>query len=125
MTVEIEYLVDGVNGQLTITSDGVSIARKGFQAILMQGVKPEKSIAYDDIASVELKKAGIFTNGFLRFVPRNARDSTISVTRAVSDADSIVFSLAQQPRFLRAVKLVETHLSGAASSRNAATEVIV
>ena len=57
---------DGVNGQISIIGNKFRISRKRFLAFMSQGMKGDKEILISQISSVQFKKAGVLTNGYIQ-----------------------------------------------------------
>lgn len=57
--------VTGINGQIELYEDKLRICRRGVLGLLTQGNKGDKDIAISAITAIQLKRAGLLTNGAL------------------------------------------------------------
>jgi len=65
-----ESVFKGVNGQLYVFPNKVTIKRKGFLAKSTQGFfTGDKDIYFHQIGSINVKQGGNLTNGFITFAP--------------------------------------------------------
>ncbi len=101
--------VRGVNGQLRVTSDKITISRKGALALLGHGLKGDKEISIEQITSIQFKQAGTFFNGYIQFAFVGGQESKSGIFDAARDENSIMFNVKQQPDFLKAKDLIEEH----------------
>ncbi len=90
---------DGVNGQVEIIGDKLKISRKGVLAFLSQGMKGDKEILISQISSVQFKKAGRLTNGYIQFAFVGGQESKGGLFDSTRDENSVMFNNKQQPVF--------------------------
>ncbi len=106
----------GVNGQVTVYRETVVIKRKGGLAFLTQGLKGDKTIQIRQISSVQFRRAGSITNGYIQFAFQGGLETKGGLFDAVSDENSVMFTSVQQPMFERVKAAVEGRLSEATSA---------
>jgi hypothetical protein len=101
----------GVNGQLVVDGDWMTIIRKGFGAKLTQGwTKGEKRIAIGTITSVQLKKPGL-ARGYIQFSFGGGIERTKGLTQGASDENTVLFNSKHQPQFEAVRSYIEEYIS--------------
>lgn len=110
--------IKGVNGQVLIEGDWLTIHRKGFGRL--RHSKGDKRIALATITAVKWRPAGGLANGFIRFDQAGApalKDSFGGLASANEDENAVIFSRSQMPAFekLRAdlEGFIAAHFAGA------------
>lgn len=110
--------VSGIDGQLTLFEDRIVISREGIQAKINHGLKGDKEIFLTSITSVQFKKAGIITNGYIQFGVLGGRESRGGLMRAASDEITVTFTKYEQTDFQgvkekvnELIKLAQSHPS--------------
>src|SRR5713101_6539517 len=89
----------GLDGQLTLDGDWLTISRKGGLAKLGHGLAGEKRVPVGNITAVRLKTAG-FTSGYLQISMMGSVDARKGgVLEAGKDENSVTFSKRQQGPF--------------------------
>ncbi|MFC1871377.1 SHOCT domain-containing protein [Chloroflexota bacterium] len=91
----------GVNGQLALIGEKIRISRKGAMSFLTQGLKGDKEILISQISSIQFKKAGMITNGYIQFAFVGGLESKGGIFNATQDENTIMFNVKQQPSFER------------------------
>jgi hypothetical protein len=89
----------GLDGQLTLDGDWLTISRKGGLAKLGHGLAGEKRVLVTNITAVRLKAAGL-TSGYLQISMMGSVDARKGgVLEAGRDENSVTFSKRQQGAF--------------------------
>src|SRR5579883_847872 len=97
--VEGTITAKGFNGQLTLSSHKITISRKGFNGWLYHGLKGDKEISLDSITSIQYKKAGWLTYGYIQIGFMGGQESKKAYFNAVLDENTVVFETNQQKNF--------------------------
>ena len=92
-------LAKGVNGQIEIVGKKIMISRKGAMALMTHGLKGDKEILISQISSIQYKKAGVMTNGYIQFAFVGGQEAKRGLMQSTQDENSIVFNKWQQPAF--------------------------
>ncbi len=107
----------GNNGQLELTDSTLRIKRQGFSAVLSHGFKGDREIPISQISSVEFKKAGVFSAGYLQIaligVPHNKPNDR--------DENTVTFFTNSQPAFEAIRDELQSRMVAAASGSKPAT----
>lgn len=90
--------VKGYNGQILFDGKSIAISRKGAVGFLTQGLKGTKEIPLRAISSIQLKKAGMLTNGYIQFAT-GAGESKGGIQAAVKDENSVIFTIDSNEEF--------------------------
>src|SRR3954454_17385175 len=88
----------GVQGQIVVDGDWLTISRKGVMAKMTQGLKGDKRIPIANITSVQFKKAGV-TSGYIQFSLHGSAEAKGGVFQASQDENSVQFTKKNQPDF--------------------------
>ncbi len=89
----------GVNGQLELLENKIRIKRKGLMGLATQGLKGDKEIFIKQISSVQFKKAGMMTNGYIQFAFIGGQEAKGGIFQATKDENSIMFKAKHQRDF--------------------------
>ena len=89
----------GVNGQLELLDGRIRIVRKGVLSFLTQGLKGDKEIAISSITSIQWRKAGLLTNGYIQFGFFGGSEAKRGIFQATEDENSIMFNQGRQAEF--------------------------
>ena len=81
----------GVGDILFVYDDRIVIQHKGVLNLFAMGLKGDKTIYFNNITSVQLKKAG-WTAGYLQFSILGGRESVAGVLGATQDENTITFN---------------------------------
>lgn len=82
----------GVNGQLEMYDDKVVIRRKGGIAKLTQGFfKGDKTIYFNQITAIQIKKGGNFINGYIQFTLGGGVESKSGIIKATEDENTVMY----------------------------------
>lgn len=90
--MELIQLLRGVNGQVELFSNKIIIKRKGALSFLTQGLKGEKTIPLESITSIQFKKPGALTNGYIQFGLLGGNESRKGLFDATKDENTVVFA---------------------------------
>jgi hypothetical protein len=83
----------GVNGQLSVYEDRIVISRKGALSKMTQGFfKGDKTIYTYQITSIQVKKGGMVTNGYIQFSIGGGNESSKGIIDATKDENTIMFN---------------------------------
>ncbi len=89
----------GVNGQIELYANKVCIRRKGVLGFLTQGLKGDKIIMIPTISSIQFKKAGMLTNGYIQFAFMGGQEAKGGIFQGTQDENTVMFTTKQQPLF--------------------------
>jgi hypothetical protein len=104
--------VSGVNGQIVVDDNWVTIKRKGAIAMLSQGIKGDKKIPISNIISVQFKNANAMVNGYIQFATASG-ESARGISQATSDENTVMFKKSQMADF----ENLRDHLEGLIAKR--------
>ena len=88
---KLVHRVVGIQGVLEVYENKVEIMPKRCLAFLSFGFKGAKSIPFSSITAIELKKAGMMTNGYIQFTLPGGNESRGGVFAATKDENSFMF----------------------------------
>ncbi|MEY4559079.1 MAG: hypothetical protein RLZ82_94 [Actinomycetota bacterium] len=109
--------VKGYNGQILFDGKLIAISRKGAVGFLTQGLKGTKEIPLRAISSIQLKKAGMLTNGYIQFAT-GAGESKGGIQAAVKDENSVIFTIDSNDEFAELKDLLTQAIHEPGSSGN-------
>ena len=101
----------GHNGQIQFDGVNVTISRKGVLGFLTQGLKGDKVIKASAITSVQFKKVGMITSGYLQFSLMGGGESKGGVFDATKDENTVMFVKKQEQDFERIRDAVQAVLN--------------
>jgi Short C-terminal domain len=104
-----EFVAVGRNGQLTVRQRTIAISRHGAIGLLTQGHKGKKEIDLSQVTAIQFKKNGNLTVGYIQFSFMGGSETKHGIRNAVSDENTILFNLSQEPRFEEAKRLIDLH----------------
>lgn len=87
----------------------------------VHGLKGEKRIPISSISSVQFKKPGAMTNGYIQFSLSGGRESGRGLMDATKDENSVMFTSAQVKSFEAIRDFIEERLGGGQAPQQAAT----
>ena len=116
------YKVLGIDTDLEIFDDKVTITPKGMLGFLNKGLKGTKTIPFTSITAVQHKRAG-FMSGYLQFTLPGAIESRGGLLAAVEDENTFVFRSSENEIIEEIRNFVEQKISEAKSPRAAAVTV--
>ena len=106
---EVLATLKGVNGQLDVYKDKVTITRKGLLSKLTQGFfAGERSIYIKQITSIRFKQAGLIFNGFIQFTLPGTLEYRKGMTNQSKDENTVMFSSKNKEDALRVKDIVES-----------------
>lgn len=96
-----EYVMraTGRNGQLTLFEDKVRISRQGIVSTITNPFKGDKDIRLDDITSIQFRKSGTMTTGYIQVGQSGYHESDDGVFDAATDENSVTFTQSDQDDF--------------------------
>ena len=96
----METSAKGTNGTLVVKENTIEIIRSGINARLL-GLRGNKEILIKNITSIQFKKPGLLTNGFIQFAFSGSSESKGGVLDATKDENSVVFTKSELKNFER------------------------
>lgn len=99
----------GHNGQITIEGDWLTIGRKGLGRLGHS--KGDRRIPLAQITAVQVRSAGPFANGFIKFSIPGSPELRGGLQAATSDENAVIFTKKQQPEFEAVRAYVERYLT--------------
>jgi hypothetical protein len=96
-----------MNGQHELFENKICIRRKGLTAVLSQGLKGDKEIFINQISSIQIKKAGLLTNGFIQFAFMGGLEAKDGLLQSTSDENSLIFTKKHQESFEQIKEAIE------------------
>ncbi len=97
----------GVNGQIELYEDYLTIKRKGVISFISHGFKGDKEIYLDQISAVQIKQCGTVTSGYLQIVFKGSQESKSALLDSVTDENTIVFWPDRESEFLHLKMLLD------------------
>ena len=88
----------GYNGNVVVGDAGVTIQRGWKGGLPQMALRGDKFIPWASIGSVDFKKAGIFTPGFIRLSYRGGWEKHEGATPAIQDENAVAFLGWMKPR---------------------------
>jgi hypothetical protein len=102
----------GINGQIEIHNNKIRITRKGVLNVPGKETKPQPGIPLSDIKSVQFKKAGMFTHGYIQFEFQGGPLAGEATLRAAKDENSVMFDSRQERNFEKVREEIEKQMPG-------------
>jgi len=109
----------GVNGQITIDGHWLTIERKGFRGRVGHS-KGDRRIPLGSITAVQVRPAGSFANGFMRFTVPGSPELRGGLQNASKDENAVIFNKSQADDFERVQLAVEAYIVAQRSGRTPA-----
>jgi hypothetical protein len=106
-----ELYVKGVNGQIRIDGDWLTIERKGFRGRIGHS-KGDRRIPLASITAVQMRPAGTFANGFIRFTVPGSPELRGGLSNAGKDENAVIFNKKEANDFERVREAVESYIVG-------------
>jgi len=104
---DILMSVNGIGGGIELLQDRIRIKRKGLGSFILQGLKGDKEILISQISAIQLKKAGMLTNGYIQFSFLGGHETKSGIFNATRDENTIMFNTKQQNAFLELKEKVD------------------
>lgn len=126
-----EFVAKGATGYLKVTPTKVILEHKGFLA-MTYGTRGVKEIPISSITSIQLKKPGLFSSGYIEFSFSGGKETKgKGVKGAYENENAMVFHINEYNDFLKAKELIEKYMEEAktkteqssASTRSVADEI--
>lgn len=92
-------VVEGTTGQVELYEDKIKITREGSLAKLNHLGKGSKEILLDQITSIQLKKPGLSTKGYIQFGQSGYSESKGGVFDATKDENSVTYPKKKHEEF--------------------------
>lgn len=99
----------GNNGQVTVSGDWITIARKGFGRLGHS--KGDRRIPLANIQAVQMRPAGPLANGFIKFTVAGSPQSRGGLMDATKDENAVVFTRKHQAEFDALREHIEGYIS--------------
>lgn len=114
----------GYNGTILLTNTGVVIKR-GVKGFLLGGMKlrGDKTIPYDSIVAVQLKKAGL-TAGYMQLTLKGGSEAKSGLFQSTTDENSVNFYSGKNKEFEEAKRLIEAKISRSNQSNTSSLDEI-
>ncbi|MFQ6092918.1 MAG: SHOCT domain-containing protein, partial [bacterium] len=109
----------GVSGQIEVLEDKVRIKRKGLTGFLTHGLKGDKEILIAHISSIQFKKAGIMTNGYIQFAYLGGQEAKGGLFEATKDENTVMFNTFQQKSFEAIKQTIEQRMAASKTGAKA------
>lgn len=101
----------GLNGQIVVSGNTVSIRRDGFFAFGTFGLRGAKEIQISSITSIQFRKAVPFlVRGYIQFVFMGSQDAKLGEFQAAKDENTVLFTPSQQVSFERIKAEIEKRM---------------
>jgi hypothetical protein len=107
-----EVTIKGVQGQLTVSKDKLSIEPKGLLGFANHGLKGKKTIFFKNLSGIQHKRASWLTNGYIQFSFMGGTESKGGLLSAVKDENTFMFKVAQQGSIDSVVAYIEERIAG-------------
>ena len=113
------HTMKGVQDQLEVFEDKVTITPKGILGFMNKGLKGTKTIPFSSISAIQLKEAGAVFSGYLQFTIPGGNESKGGVFSAASDENTFMFAEKKNNALAIQIKeYIETKVQELHSRRN-------
>jgi Domain of unknown function (DUF4429)/Short C-terminal domain len=112
----------GVNGQITMTGDWMTIGRKGFGRLGHS--KGDRRIPLASITAVQVRPAGSLANGFLRVTIPGSPERRGGLNDATSDENAVIFTKKHADEFAAVQTYIETYIGNRMATQNQPQQVV-
>jgi len=112
----------GVNGQITVSGDWLTIGRKGFGRLGHS--KGDRRIPLVSITAVQVRPAGALINGFLRVTIPGSPERRGGMNDAKSDENAVIFTKNHADEFAAVQTYIETYIGNRMAAQNQPQQVI-
>lgn len=85
------FTVKGVQGILKVFENKITLKPKGLLGLINLGIKGEKMIPMSSVTSIQFRKAGFLTSGYMQFSIPGGNESKGGLFKAVNDENTFVF----------------------------------
>jgi predicted nucleic acid-binding Zn ribbon protein len=100
----------GLGGELEFLEDKIRIKRRGGLAFVMHGLKGDKEIFINQISSIQFKKAGTFTNGYIQFAFIGGSEAKGGILQATTDENTLFFNQNNEKEFSKIKNMIEERI---------------
>ena len=90
---------EGTNGIVELLEEKIRIKRKGVSSLFTHGLQREKEILTSRLSSIQLKRCGGLTNGYIQFAFMGGTEAKSGVFQAAADENTVMFNEMQQSAF--------------------------
>jgi len=101
----------GLGGHLELLEAKIRIRRQGVGSFFLHGLKGDKEILVRQISSIQFKKAGKMTNGYIQFSFLGGQEAQRGIFQATQDENTVMFNSFQQPSFERIKAAIEERMT--------------
>jgi hypothetical protein len=98
------YNMKGVQDELEVFDDKLTITPKGVLGMLNKGFQGTKTIPFSSITAIQFKQASTFISGYLQFSIFGGRESTGGILAAATDENSFMFKEKNQNELAEKIK---------------------
>ena len=113
------HTMKGVQDQLEVFEDKVTITPKGILGFMNKGLKGTKTIPFSSISAIQFKEAGAVFSGYLQFTIPGGNESKGGVFSAASDENTFMFAEKKNNALAIQIKeYIETKVQELHSPRN-------
>ena len=113
------HTMKGVQDQLEVFEDKVTITPKGILGFMNKGLKGTKTIPFSSISAIQFKEAGAVFSGYLQFTIPGGNESKGGVFTAASDENTFMFAEKKNNALAIQIKeYIETKVQELHSPRN-------
>jgi hypothetical protein len=82
----------GIQDELEVFEDKITITPKGIRGFLSKGIKGTKYIPFASITAIQFKEAGAVFSGYLQFTIPGGNESTGGILAATRDENTFMFA---------------------------------
>lgn len=97
----------GIGGEIEAHQNRIILRPKGVLGLALKGLRGDKTIYLKDISSIQFKKAGHFTNGYIQFAFHGGKEAKGGLFQATKDENTIMFNKSQQINFEKVRDFIE------------------
>jgi hypothetical protein len=112
----------GVNGQVTVSGDWMTIGRKGFGRLGHS--KGDRRIPLGSITAVQVRPAGGIANGFLRVSIPGSPERRGGLNDATNDENAVIFTKKHADEFAAVQTYIETYISNRMTAATQPQQVV-
>lgn len=110
--LEPKFTLKGVTGHLQVFPDKIVIERKGFIAKMNHGLfKGDKSLFLKQISGIQVKQAGMFTNGYIQFTLIGGIEGRKGLLEATKDENTVMFRKADNDLVKEIQSYIESRIN--------------
>lgn len=120
---KVFYLDGGTGDILEVYEDRIVISHKGVLNFFAMGIKGDKTIYYNNITSVQLKKAGVLA-GYIQFSIHGGRENIGGLLGATQDENTITINMTKNIEAERIVTYINKKLAEIREGGSKPTQVI-